>query len=129
MLCEQSIEARRCAVSKEAWIGIAVVVGLIALLTLYGVIRLGKRLFATRRMLGDLGTGGKIAFYGSLLYTFFPIDILPDPIYLDDMAVMGGALFYLTRLAHKRGLLRLPGRGGGTAVAGRPVVRPTGPRR
>ena len=113
--------------SKEAWIGVAVVVGIIALLTLYGAVRLGKRLFAMRRQLGDLGPGGKVAFYGSLLYTFFPIDILPDPIYLDDMAVLGGALFYLTRLARKRGLLRLPGYGG-TAVRGRPAVRPTGPR-
>jgi hypothetical protein len=31
--------------------------------------------------------------------------------------VLGGALFYLTRLARKRGLLRLPGRGAATARA------------
>jgi hypothetical protein len=103
--------------SRDTWIIVAIVVGVVAVLTIYGVIRLGKKLFATRRMLGDLGKGGKIAFYGSLLYTFFPVDILPDPIYLDDMAVLGGALFYLTRLARKRGLLRLPGRGAATARA------------
>ena len=92
--------------SKEAWIGVAVVVGIIALLTLYGAVRLGKRLFAMRRQLGDLGPGGKVAFYGSLLYTFFPIDILPDPIYLDDMAVLGGALALLTSQLRKRGGLK-----------------------
>jgi hypothetical protein len=96
--------------SRQTWIVIAVVVGVIAVLTLYGAIRLGRKLFATRRQLGDLGPGGKVAFYGSLLYTFFPIDLLPDPVYLDDMAVLGGAVFYLTRLARKRGLLRLPDR-------------------
>jgi hypothetical protein len=97
--------------SRDTWIAVAVVVGLIAVLTLWGAVRLGKKLFATRRLLGDLGgTGGKVAFYGSLLYAFFPIDLLPDPIYLDDMAVLGGALVYLTRLARKRGLLHMPGR-------------------
>lgn len=109
--------------SREAWIGVAVVVGLIAVLTLYGTVRLGKRLFAMRRRLGDLGTGGKVAFYGSLLYTFFPVDILPDPIYLDDMAVVGTALVYLTKLARSRGLLRLPrgsGEGGRVAPARQP---------
>jgi hypothetical protein len=103
--------------SRDTWIIVAIVVGVIAVLTIYGVIKLGKKLFATRRMLGDLGKGGKIAFFGSLIYTFFPIDLLPDPIYLDDMAVLGGALFYLTRLARKRGLLRLPGRGAAPARA------------
>ena len=46
------------------------------------------------------------AFYGALAYTIFPIDILPDPIYLDDMAVLGGALAFLTHLARKRGALK-----------------------
>jgi 4-amino-4-deoxy-L-arabinose transferase-like glycosyltransferase len=88
--------------SREAWIGVAVAVGIVALLTLYGAIKIGGRLFATKRMLGELGTGGKVAFYGALFYTFFPIDILPDPIYLDDMAVLGGALVYLTKLLRSR---------------------------
>jgi hypothetical protein len=112
--------------SKETWIALAVGVGVIAVLTLWGAIRLGRKVFATRRKLGELGPGGKVAFYGSLIYTFFPIDLLPDPIYLDDMAVLGGALVYLTRLARKRGLLRMPGRGAPPAVS-RPAA-PT-PRR
>jgi len=89
--------------SREAWIAVAVVVGVIALLTLYGAVRLARKVLATRRRLGPLGTGGKVAFYGSLLYTIFPIDVLPDPIYLDDMAVLGAALLYLTRLLRARG--------------------------
>jgi hypothetical protein len=112
--------------SRQSWIIVAVVVGVIAVLTLWGAVRLGKKLFATRKILGDLGTGGKVAFYGSLLYTFFPVDLLPDPIYLDDMAVLGGALVYLTRLARKRGLLHLPGRRP-PQVPGRVTSRPAGP--
>ena len=98
--------------SRDTWIVIAIIVGVVGVLTLYGAFKLGKRLFAVRRQLGSLGTGGKLAFYGSLLYTFFPIDLLPDPIYLDDMAVLGGALVYLTKLVRERGGLRavLPGR-------------------
>jgi len=100
-------EGRRWAMSREAWIAVAVVVGVVALLTLYGAVRLARKVLATRRQLGPLTTGGKVAFYGSLLYTIFPIDLLPDPVYLDDMAVLGAALLYLTKLLHARG--RLPG--------------------
>jgi hypothetical protein len=103
---------------RETWIAIAVVVGVVAVLTLYGAVRLVLKVLATRRLLGPLGTGGKVAFYGSLLYTIFPIDILPDPIYLDDMAVLGGALLYLTKLLRARG--GLPGvRRGRVAPRGR----------
>ena len=61
--------------------------------------------------LGALGVGGKVAFYGALMYTILPIDLLPDPIYLDDMGVLAGALIYLTRLVHKHRAAqrRLPG--------------------
>lgn len=88
--------------SREAWIAIAVGVVLIGIVTLYGAVRLLRKLFHLRRHLGDLGGGGKFAFWGSLIYTIFPVDLLPDPIYLDDMAVVGAALAYLTHLWHKK---------------------------
>jgi uncharacterized membrane protein YkvA (DUF1232 family) len=94
-------------VSREAWIAIAVVVVLIGAVTLYGAIKLAKRLFVTRRLLAQVGgKGGQVAFWAALIYTILPIDILPDPIYLDDMAVVGGALFFLTRLLRKQEKLR-----------------------
>ena len=89
--------------SREEWIAVGVAVVILGIITLYGAIRLLIKVFRMRRSLGDLTTGGKIAFYGSLIYTFFPVDLLPDPIYLDDMAVLGTALVYLTRLVRKRG--------------------------
>jgi hypothetical protein len=84
--------------SREAW----VVVGIVAVATLVGAVVLAVRVIRTRRLLGTLGVNGKVAFYGALLYTFLPVDLLPDPIYLDDMAVLTGALLYLGRLVRQR---------------------------
>jgi hypothetical protein len=112
-------------VSREAWIAVGIAVAVIGVITLYGAIRLLVKLFRMRRSIGDLTTGGKIAFYGSLLYTIFPVDLLPDPIYLDDMAVLGAALVYLTRLLRKRGA-RLPIQRGGSTVD---LTHPTGTTR
>jgi hypothetical protein len=90
-------------VSREAWIAIAVVVVIVGAVTLYGAVKLAKRLFVTKKLLNELGgTSGKVAFWGALIYTILPIDLLPDPIYLDDMGVLAMALFYLTNLLRKR---------------------------
>jgi hypothetical protein len=87
--------------SREAWIAVAVLAGDLAVATLVGAVLLAIRLVRTRKRLTDLGAGGKVAFYGALIYTVLPVDLLPDPIYLDDMGVLAGALVYLTRLVHK----------------------------
>jgi hypothetical protein len=88
--------------SREAWIAVLVLGGLVAAATVVGVVVLGIRVFSIRRMLGELGVGGKVAFYGAIAYTIFPIDLLPDPIYLDDMGVLAASAYYLTRLLHRR---------------------------
>ncbi|MEV4823773.1 YkvA family protein [Micromonospora sp. NPDC049274] len=96
--------------SRQAWV-LVVIAGILAIATLVGAVVLAVRLVRTRRLLTGLGASGKVAFYGALIYTIFPVDILPDPIYLDDMGVLAGALIYLTRLVHKRRAAgrRLPG--------------------
>ncbi|BCJ74706.1 hypothetical protein CS0771_42500 [Catellatospora sp. IY07-71] len=88
--------------SRDTWIIIGVAVAIVGIITLIGAIKLGKRLFVAKRMLGELGVGGKIAFWGALIYTIFPVDLLPDPIYLDDMGVLALALTFLTNLIRKR---------------------------
>ncbi len=112
-------------ISPSAWVAIGVVAALVAILTFVGAIRLIVKVVRMRRHLGELPASGKVAFWGSLLYTIFPVDVLPDPIYLDDMAVLGTALFYLTRLWRARhGGLPVPGRrvkAGSTAVKSAPV--------
>jgi hypothetical protein len=88
--------------SSETWTLILVLGGIVALATLVGAIVLAVRVVRTRRLLGDLGAGGKVAFWGALIYTIVPVDLLPDPVYLDDMGVLTAALIYLTRLVQKR---------------------------
>jgi hypothetical protein len=95
--------------SRETWIAIGIGLVVVAILTFVGVVRLLLKVLRMRSHLGELGGGGKVAFWAAMIYTFLPFDLLPDPIYLDDMAVVGTALFYLTRLWRKRhGGLPLP---------------------
>jgi uncharacterized membrane protein YkvA (DUF1232 family) len=94
------------AMSRDVWILIGAIVLIVGAITLFFALRLMFKLVATKRALNQLGAGGKFAFWGALAYLIFPIDILPDPIYLDDMAVVGGALFFLTRLLRKQETLR-----------------------
>ncbi|MEH1129829.1 YkvA family protein [Micromonospora sp. CPCC 206061] len=70
--------------------------------SLIGAIVLTVRVWRTRKLLGELGVGGRVAFYGALAYTVLPVDVLPDPIYLDDMGVLAGALLYLTHLVRRQ---------------------------
>ncbi|MEV4661183.1 YkvA family protein [Micromonospora echinofusca] len=106
--------------SREAW----VVVGVVAVVTLVGAVVLAVRVIRTRRLLGTLGVSGKVAFYGALLYTVLPIDLLPDPIYLDDMAVLTGALLYLGRLVRQRRAANRPLTGASDVAADPAANRP-----
>ena len=92
--------------SRDTWILIGAIVVIIGAITLFFALRLMFKLVVVKRALGQLGAGGKFAFWGALAYLIFPIDILPDPIYLDDVAVVGAALFFLTRLLRKQETLR-----------------------
>ena len=42
--------------------------------------------------------GAKAAFWGALAYTLLPIDLLADPILLDDLAVLASAVVYISRV-------------------------------
>ncbi|HEX6684091.1 MAG TPA: YkvA family protein [Candidatus Limnocylindrales bacterium] len=89
--------------SRDTWTVLLLVgIGLFALVTLVFAVKFAMRLLATKRMLGELGTRGKVAFYGALLYTIFPVDLLPDPVYLDDIGVLAAAIGFLTKMVHDR---------------------------
>jgi uncharacterized membrane protein YkvA (DUF1232 family) len=88
--------------TRQAWIIVGAVVAVVAVVTLVWAVRLLLRLFAVRRMLYSMGAKGQLVFWGAVLYTIFPIDILPDPIYLDDVTVLTGALWFLTRLVRRQ---------------------------
>jgi uncharacterized membrane protein YkvA (DUF1232 family) len=48
------------------------------------------RLVRTRRSMKRAGlpTGPKWVFWGAVLYFVLPTDLMPDPVYLDDIAVL-----------------------------------------
>ena len=94
--------------SQQEWIVVIVLGGIVALASLIGAVILAMRVWRTRALLTQLGAGGRFAFYGALAYLVLPIDVLPDPIYLDDMGILAGALLYLGRLAHKHHAANLP---------------------
>ncbi|KUO14675.1 YkvA family protein [Streptomyces dysideae] len=57
------------------------------------------RLVRTRRELRRAGlpTGPRWVFWGALLYFVLPTDLVPDPVYLDDIGVLLLALRTLRR--------------------------------
>jgi uncharacterized membrane protein YkvA (DUF1232 family) len=49
----------------------------------------------------DTPFSAKFVYYASLVYAIFPIDLLPDPALIDDIGVLAGALFYVSRVIKK----------------------------
>jgi len=39
----------------------------------------------------------KFGYYASIAYAIFPVDLLPDPLLIDDIGVLLGALLYVSR--------------------------------
>jgi uncharacterized membrane protein YkvA (DUF1232 family) len=67
-----------------------VVVAVLAALALSVAVALLVRLVRARRSLRRAGlpTGPRRVFWGALLYFVLPTDVLPDPVYLDDIGVL-----------------------------------------
>ena len=83
---------------------VAVVLLLTALLAVAVVlfVRL-VRLYAAVRD-PRMPTSGKVAFWVAAVYAVFPIDVLPDPVYLDDAGVLAFAVGFVTNLARRHGI-------------------------
>ncbi|QCX73855.1 hypothetical protein C9F11_00760 [Streptomyces sp. YIM 121038] len=62
------------------------------------------RLLRTRRRLREAGVPmeHKAVFWGAVLYAISPVDLLPDPVYLDDIGVLLLALRSLNAVARRR---------------------------
>ncbi|CAL9665654.1 YkvA family protein [Streptomyces sp. NPDC057245] len=67
---------------------------LLAAFALAAAVALLVRLVRTRRHLRRAGlpTGPRWVFWGAVLYLVLPADLLPDPVYLDDVGVLFVAL-------------------------------------
>ncbi|WP_411147861.1 YkvA family protein [Streptomyces sp. A30] len=69
---------------------VIVVAAVLAALLLAVAVTLLVRLVRARRSLRRAGlpTGPRWVFWGALLYFVLPTDLLPDPVYLDDIGVL-----------------------------------------
>ncbi|MGW2017635.1 YkvA family protein [Streptomyces sp. NPDC001927] len=76
---------------SSLWL-IVVVVLLVALAVCAAVLLV--RVFKARRLLLDAGVPlqSKALFWAAVLYTVSPIDLIPDPVYLDDIGILLVAL-------------------------------------
>ncbi|MFE4611239.1 YkvA family protein [Streptomyces niveus] len=66
----------------------AVAVAVVAMLVATAV--LFVKVFRTRALLREAGVplSNRAAYWGALIYVVSPIDLLPDPVYLDDIGVL-----------------------------------------
>ncbi len=82
--------------STTSVIAVAVVLAAVVLAVAVGLL---VRLVRTRRGLRRAGlpTGPRWVFWGALLYFVLPTDLLPDPVYLDDIGVLLLALRTMRR--------------------------------
>nr|WP_112475482.1 YkvA family protein [Streptomyces sp. ST1020] len=69
---------------------VIVVAALLAAVVLAAAVAVAVRLVRTRRELRRAGlpTGPRWVFWGAVLYFVLPTDLLPDPVYLDDIGVL-----------------------------------------
>ncbi|MFF3489869.1 YkvA family protein [Streptomyces sp. NPDC002795] len=90
---------------STAWIVLA---SIAAVAMLVAVAVLLVRVFKARRLLVDAGVPlhNKALFWAAVAYTISPVDLMPDPIYLDDIGVLLVALKMLHAAAHKAGVRR-----------------------
>ncbi|MFD0029394.1 YkvA family protein [Streptomyces sp. NPDC055059] len=102
----------------KAWLILAAAV---VLLTMGIAAVLLVRVIRARRLLLDAGIplGNKALVWAAVIYTVSPVDLLPDPVYLDDI----GFLVLALRSLHVAARNAYP------LVAGQPVVRHLAGRR
>ncbi|WP_344609758.1 YkvA family protein [Streptomyces glaucus] len=100
--------------STTAVIAAAALLAAVVLALAVGVL---VRLVRTRRDLRRAGlpTGPRWVFWGAVLYFVLPADLLPDPVYLDDIGVL------LLALRTVRGSLGARGRTGARQLDRKPL--------
>lgn len=83
---------------------VVIVIAIIAMVAVaaYYLVRLLRSFRLVRDELMPLG--GKVAFWVAVAYLVFPIDALPDPLLIDDIAVVATAVNYISRLARNHGI-------------------------
>ncbi|MFD7710247.1 YkvA family protein [Streptomyces sp. NPDC059785] len=74
---------------STAWT-LVVIAAILAVAVLAGALAVLVRLVRTRRDLRRAGlpAGSRWVFWGAIAYLVLPADLLPDPVYLDDIGVL-----------------------------------------
>jgi uncharacterized membrane protein YkvA (DUF1232 family) len=93
--------------TQTAWLVLALAAVAVAA-TLVVAIRLALKLVRARRLLGAsrIPLSSKAMFWASLAYLVCPVDLLPDPVLLDDIGFLLLALRSLHKAASRVGLDR-----------------------
>ncbi|MFJ8659997.1 YkvA family protein [Streptomyces sp. NPDC093795] len=91
---------------SSLWLVVAAVVALV--MAGYAAVLL-VRVFRARRLLVDAGVPlrSKALFWAAVVYTVSPVDLIPDPVYLDDIGVLLVALRALHAAAARSGVERV----------------------
>ncbi|MYS82292.1 YkvA family protein [Embleya scabrispora] len=100
----------------DTWLWIVIgVAALVFVVTLVIVVVLVRRLLRTWRLVRgpEASTRDRMVFLGALIYAISPVDLLPDPILIDDIAV----LLYALRQLGSAGGVRAGVRHGVDALA------------
>ncbi|MFI1646011.1 YkvA family protein [Streptomyces avidinii] len=95
---------------SELSTGVLIVLA-IAVLAMLGVaIVLAVKLVKISKLLRseDLPLSNKVAFWASLVYTVSPVDLIPDPVYLDDIGVLLLTIHFIQNTAKRLGVLTGP---------------------
>jgi len=87
---------------KWPWIILACVVVVAA--TLYVVVRVLRRLHRLRGFVHAPDSPGtaKAAYYAAWVYALSPVDLLPDPVLIDDIGIVLASIAAIERMARRR---------------------------
>ncbi|WP_106401588.1 YkvA family protein [Actinocorallia populi] len=85
------------------WI-IAALAAVVVLACLYAVVRLLRRMRGLRGFVRSPDAPGtaKAAYYGAWIYALSPVDLLPDPILIDDVGVVLACVAALEQMVRRR---------------------------
>ncbi|MEO3783849.1 hypothetical protein ABGB12_10985 [Actinocorallia sp. B10E7] len=76
----------------------------VVLVTLYVVVRVLRRLRRLRGFVHSPGSPGtaKAAYYAAWIYALSPVDLLPDPVLIDDIGIVLACVAALEQMARRR---------------------------
>jgi len=89
---------------ESLWTTLGVVAVVLIVVFVLIALFLGIKLVRKHRQVHrpDTPVPTKVAYWLSLIYTVFPFDLLPDPVYFDDIVVLTGGLIYVSRSLTKK---------------------------